>query len=1673
MNTHRNIAKDNRRGTILILALAFLAVLALAGVSYITVVRVERNSAAAFQQEFSPERQAQVVNNTIAEILTADLFGNKVVTRTLPRIKGQRRVWPSMFEDGEFTDAPNLNAEWWSNSTAFPDDTAVALDPEDPDPANRIAPQDDAWLAATEPEWPFPFVSDADVDDNTFRWHQITNLRSTYRWDRRSETFRREDGRYADLGQFFLNALNNRAYAGADLTVESGLDAQDGYQQDVFDLQMSEMSSLFSGNPGNDAEYTTLDERFWADTDGDLRPDARWQQLDALGNRFGLVWVVAARIVDASALANINTAIEFPHAFINNGTISAGPEGDNNAAWIGWHHGTGESPADVDLFRILSYDHADFVSAQFPINDPKVADKPIIIDGYEVETDFLTGSRTPAAGTPSPFRAHLENALDVPALVQILQDPGGLPADPRLGDSFNGGQLFNRHVYNPNLTDPTPNWSTSTTGAVPTTAQQRLSLYENILSALPDDPPGIIAPGYAPRELADLRAYNATSDGIFTSRLEQLIDGPEQNGYLFQGDPPLPSDGTPVGPLRSNTDPAETRQFDLADPKPSVIDIFRDTRRHLTTVSGVADSSPNPVINPDPSFDNTFNRRKVRFADIRGDFNPAISNTRGGFNDFQNNTTNFDPQLPQRTFEAFMWALAPFAVESFERTGYFSNTNITGYQTMRSNVFSGADTADIFYGGGARTLAGSDATAAGAVKRFAETYADRSNGSLTAPTFPINAGYALRRALALTANLADAIDDDNIPTAVQFWDINDFTFPDPSVGFTVNPQSTIQTEVNNRFAFGDLHPDAVSTPLVGDPASQHSLTAFGLDRQPFINEVHTAALYQVNTIEPFGEYSPSLDTDNPDNHIGSIIAVELSNPWPEVINLNNHIFRLQHNIDNYLELNLSGQALGPNETRVFYWHSTDEDLGNFQTPAADDQFSLMRQFINQWRDQIPGDETAVSPGVGNPHNSPSLGGLTVVRGGSQVAASDAEPVAFQDFATNNEDVAAILYIDADIAATDIPAVIDRLTVAGARPNDAGSGFPGGLIGTIGPLDMRGETDLNALGYLSTDPCITALISRKGVNTDPLTTGNFRVATYGRLARPSEPNPNGTGFPQYVLEDPSRNVFERFPTAADLNATNYAAAVADPFIQVWDIEDSNFANCNNAGQPNIRNADDSAEMGENDIRVGPFIYLGDPGNPNADPDASNLVANAQNTGWSLSDPNKPGTTPFEDTAGTAANRIPPFQLFVPNQSLHTTADLHLISTLAHMHLNDAPGANPLENAHFTIGAEAVDTGSWLTVSEQLAANENRFADHGPAPGSQDDPNTYIAKLNPFRYAPVTGNTTATTPLTDPAADMAIPPAIKLFDAFEALDHDGPLAPGRINLNTATRRVIDVLPLVHPLETVIESSTTPDAQIPAYPSAAQGIRNNLLLAWRDRESVPGFVDFNTANSYATYTGLPGLRAINNPRLGPSASRRGLFNKGELAIMGVHDDAGGAARLDPTNATPTAETFLAPGIDTLNSDGIPLELYANNNPPQNFDYDPNSNADPLTNADGDGLSDNTIYASGIAGLGEPWAYADPTFNPADDPEERLTHFRALANIVAARSDVFIVTYVLRGYDPDSIEQINVTSGSALDAMEDELFQPAYETRRLLILDRSEVNSPLDRPRIVFETELPSTSP
>jgi len=915
----------------MLLAIASLAILSVVALSYVTITRLDRQASFAYANSVNFDQQVRAVADEIGAIIGADLAGNKIYDRSIPRQiesgPGDIRVEPTMFEDAEFADYPstaivNTAGETLFNLKQNPTDsdnlsamltpgqrlqpTAAGADAPPPAPVapalRRFAVPDDAWLSPTEP-------LDADNDGVWDTWAQVTNLRSAYRWrsvqglsipETRNRTWVRDDGRFVDLGQWFEQPANDRADPGADLAdftedpdtwlLPSGMlpprpfpttgtaasfDEEDNgpwlgllnaiysfEMDDLFEIEAIQGAHLAAGGVDVDSDDPALgvdeffptsihpsDTRRWIDTDGDTFPDARWQQLDSLGNLFGLRWFVASRIIDASSLVNVNVATD------------AGATNDQTAA-------NGLTPADVDLFRLLRESSGVTPNALYA--------HPDLAQDYQL----------PLAN--AAFAEHLfggRRAKDVfdQVVADIVPDASGVPNQTSLveaaverGDFFSIADPNNVSTLESQLTilDPVTYGQPTPTGAL--SRAQREALWR-FAARSPEDPGTPAASFYSGTAEIDLRALHGFNYETLFSSLEQNLDGPDPSvrqtnqtsTYLPGLGPDYPSPEA-LGPLRSKEDAATARTFedlnvalpgqpmgDQYDAAKKIDRVRGDLRRQLTTVSGVGDFSPVPVLNYDQEY---------RLNDRAGDL--ATHNRKVRFDEMARSQNGGAPQQIRRAFESFVWALAPLAT-----------TPAVADPLRDDDVAQEGMDLNFFYGGG---LGGPAELLSGAPGEF---------GGTSQP----GAAYAISRAASLAVNLADATDEedatDEFPTIARFYRQR------------AQPQSDNYATLGLRFSHGDIPRNVASggagaNDWLGE--ANFGASFIGLDRQPFIKEVVSVALYQTDDggpdprggrdqrIAATGAGALNLNADDVDEQLGGFLAFELGNPWPDPISLSNY-----------------------------------------------------------------------------------------------------------------------------------------------------------------------------------------------------------------------------------------------------------------------------------------------------------------------------------------------------------------------------------------------------------------------------------------------------------------------------------------------------------------------------------------------------------------------------------------------------------------------------------------------------------------------------------------------------------------------------------------------------------------------------------------------------------------
>lgn len=1379
-------------------------------------------------------------------------------------------------------------------------------------------------------------------------WQQITNLRSAWRYQSNGN-FQRDDGLFADLGAFFLDTVNiggiQRPNAGIDFT------------NPIYAILPGNAAGAFR-NPAikNQPASPFLPANFHGNFSGTIAQEPLIRNYDErffVDTTGDLIpdarWQVLDALGDlfglrwfvAARIVDASARINY-NASIDSGTTSAP---DTLA--------DGRTPADIDLYRLLRDTSQPFGSqiAGYPFNNIRVS-------------SYALG-----------FSRHLRDVLRLPQLFE------------EIGPGVPGGGF-----YNP------AEWPQASSRL----SRQQRTLFWNRHGASPFDSSTDTPIVYPITELIELFALAGSNSNALTL-VEQMFDGPEGQGFLPQGN----DDGSEFyGPMisRQRANNAIQLATNINNARPSRNTLRYHPRQFLTPYSGVSQRSPIPVLNLNATFDGLTISRPF-FANLSLTKVPL----------------NYDSVRIPDAYTAFVWAIAPFATDHYLSYD-LSIARLNAEQIKGNPLFE-----SLFYGRANPSTPGQSAA------QHAIRFGDPADG-LIPPSDPMRAAasYSLITAAALAVNTHDARRGNAPPTVARLFhtSTNDLN----PVLSTSTPGGTIV--LGTSLPHGNIPPELASPDLLGDPLLPNSafnfhrstldatesqwlandaaggggvgLTLVGLTRNPYIVEIFTAAVYS-NVDEPAGDIQSGsenqIDPENTDHQIGSILAVQLANPYPQEIQLSGYQLRLVNNRDNIA-------STSPDETLAFVFPAGSEIPGNSYATFVFVKDGLGGQYVG---------------GISNANEFDPP--LTV-----QIDPDDDEgpqPANLLDVLANN--------------ITTPPNADDRI-----RPLILAPPFDADLVderiifrrfaerirvdGTLQPIALLVRTDLGGLNRPASLPMNLLPV---GAVVDKFTIRTNDRSSSGRF----DANPDLSLFPYIpevitldggVLADRTEEFFldpagepQRWydPNQALVNTRLNASQIAGRYL-VTSSATRAVKRPPNGGSPayildfdipggpaslpvTIRN------VGYAHAWLTPILppepipggYPGDPeiilnnnGLPYSDlilKDSSSLgVVNGSlldsDSGFgpahTLNDiENKPADANLAD--------LPAWQLFIDDEfhpdgrPLRYLADLHMVSKHAHLCRNN----------------RLTDLNDWFTVGQQLAASIDRDFPASIDPVNINRPNPYLGKLDPSRYIPLDINS---TPLRDHA--MSIPLALRVFECFEPLDPIDELVQGRININTAPERVLQMLPYVY---------TDPNEQ--PFGLASLRDRSTLMLRYRDRfNPETGQV---TAETPLQITNMDFLRQGANTSLYDSARPLGFASIGELAILhpGWDDSTGLPAAGSPG--------FLSVALDPAIQ------------------------------------NDNEILA--------PWGSRTAS-NPTNDAEKRLALFRAVSNLVSTRSDVFIATFVIRGYDPDIIESIEVSGTSEADvrdAMNSDDFRPTYESRWIVVYDRSNVRSPIDRPRILLKAQLP----
>ncbi|MCH7604124.1 MAG: hypothetical protein IIB54_15305, partial [Planctomycetes bacterium] len=111
--------------------------------------------------------------------------------------------------------------------------------------------------------------------------------------------------------------------------------------------------------------------------------------------------------------------------------------------------------------------------------------------------------------------------------------------------------------------------------------------------------------------------------------------------------------------------------------------------------------------------------------------------------------------------------------------------------------------------------------------------------------------------------------------------------------------------------------------------------------------------------------------------------------------------------------------------------------------------------------------------------------------------------------------------------------------------------------------------------------------------------------------------------------------------------------------------------------------------------------------------------------------------------------------------------------------------------------------------------------------------------------------------------------------------------------------------------------------------------------------------------------------------------------------------------------------------------------------------------------GNGDSTRISTDVQGVFTSTLTLDDPDEVAQDVEEANLLFAGISNLITTRSDMFTVHFIVRSFRQNPITGI-------WDATDRE--QIVDERRYVMLVDRSEVNRPTDRPRILYLEKLPN---
>lgn len=653
-NLGESLLRSRRRGSFLVLVVGTLAMLSIIMIVYVTVGNSDKRASASLERRNRTQEVIGLFSDYVAQIIADDA----VAVSPDPSNTSPSGV-PLGLAGGDANGAIYLREAWdapvtnWNVSSTVPPGTTNQTDKARI--FRTVGAGDDPWLASTTPTWinydpasSGTTHTGADGNNKVFAkrrdWLHITNIAPDGRFVNLfnlRDHFDAPPGTLQAAGESNMNAnLSLTDQDGAmnansawNAPVGSGTDTNSKYQNpSTFD---SWQVGAFRPARGpfkagatdilpNNAAYPPYQ---WADADGDGFFDSRWfEMIDSRDvNQTGGIstpqffrrllptdpnfrWVFATRVVDLSALVNVNTAGD-DNANPNDLNWSENPSikpanGKNPKGNV-----MGLNPTDIDLRRLLSMrDTTETVLSGSAIGAVQI-DGNAYNGGYSAiaspfggkpeSQDYTKYSNQPQGAPPLGLMEDLGWGAyeSLRATVNVGRAPGrfsDFSKIPLVDSKESFASLDARAEF---YRRAAPSVARPAYRDLDTSRGDPTSLFVSGSGGIQSSTTGAIdfGMGFRISNLLELFTFRSVNDPSVSSTLESALGG---RLHSEMSAAPVPADldkvGASFGPLRENRSLELEREnlTALSGPnlgKPTeaaMLKSYADVRQYLTTLSG-------------------------------------------------------------------------------------------------------------------------------------------------------------------------------------------------------------------------------------------------------------------------------------------------------------------------------------------------------------------------------------------------------------------------------------------------------------------------------------------------------------------------------------------------------------------------------------------------------------------------------------------------------------------------------------------------------------------------------------------------------------------------------------------------------------------------------------------------------------------------------------------------------------------------------------------------------------------------------------------------------------------------------------------------------------------------------------------------------------------------------